>query len=227
LLRGFALRHHGRQASNAELKFQRTERGKPVVAGGLGIDYNVSHAGDWVVLAGGPGHHVGVDVMRTRDSRVDRLPEFFRLMQRQFTAAEWVAIKGPEGARTEAEQLEAFFRHWTLKESYVKAVGTGLNIDLQTLDFRLGRVEVTGVETGTRLVRDGRTTEWSFEESRLDSEHAVCVCSEASEEEEARPFTVLSVPEVLAMFDHSGPPLRPASPPDFSLYDGKARMKPF
>ena len=55
LLRGFALRHLVPPVSNRELKFVRTERGRPVVAGDLmgALDYNVSHSGDWVVLAGG------------------------------------------------------------------------------------------------------------------------------------------------------------------------------
>jgi phosphopantetheinyl transferase len=27
-------------------------------------------------------------------------------------------------------------RLWTLKESYVKAIGTGLNVDLRSIEFR-------------------------------------------------------------------------------------------
>jgi phosphopantetheinyl transferase len=29
------------------------------------------------------------------------------------------------------------FRLWTLKESYVKAIGTGLTVDLRSIEFRL------------------------------------------------------------------------------------------
>ena len=33
--------------------------------------------------------------------------------------------------------VNTMFRHWSLKESYVKAVGTGLNLDLRTIEFKL------------------------------------------------------------------------------------------
>ena len=35
-------------------------------------------------------------------------------------------------------RMASFYRHWSLKESYVKAVGTGLNLDLQRLNFQVG-----------------------------------------------------------------------------------------
>ena len=200
-----------------------------MVAGeGMGaLDYNVSHSGDWVVLAGGEGG-VGVDVMRTRDSRVDRLEEFFRLMDKQFTAGEWGAIRGREGRQ---EQLAMFFRHWTLKESYVKAVGSGLNLDLRSLNFRVARDEVEEgeVETGTRLLLESRAADWRFEESRLDEEHAVCVCSKEVEGG-GRPFTELKVQQVLALFDSAEEEtavFRPADPAHFSLFAGKLGVKPF
>ena len=185
-------------------------------------NYNVSHAGNWVVLAGGAGR-LGVDLMQTKDSRVDRLDNFFRLMRGQFTAGEWLAIRSSE--KTPEEQLTAFFRNWTLKESFVKAVGTGLNLDLQTLDFKV-EAELTqgNVEDRTKLVRDGKETSWRFEESFLDSDHVVTVCTE--EETSGEPFTVLTVPQLLAMFDNAEE-FRRRDPADFLLYNGKLKMKPF
>jgi len=47
-----------------------------------------------VVLAAEPNHLVGVDVMRLSRPRED-VGRFFDLMDRQFTAAEWVQIRGP------------------------------------------------------------------------------------------------------------------------------------
>ena len=132
---------------NTEARFERTERGKPVLThNSRGWDYNVSHAGDWVVLAAAEEARLGVDVMRTRDSRVERLEEFFRLMRRQFTEQEWVTINGGKEDSDKTRQ-ERFFRHWTLKESYVKAVGTGLNIDLRTLNFKLSEPRFLSIST--------------------------------------------------------------------------------
>ena len=240
LLRAFHLRHLPHLA-NTSLLLERTARGRPVVAGraALAPDANVSHSGDWVVLAGGLGR-VGVDVMRTRDSRVDRLDRFFSLMRGQFTEGEWRSIRGEQGEgerskEKQQKQLERFFRHWTLKESFVKAVGTGLNLDLQTLDFRVGSAEVAAgrVEEGTVLVREGAATAWRFQESRIDSEHLASVCLEEGEEKkeegrEVERFTDLTVGEVLAMFPTSPSAVfRPPNPADFELYDRKLRTKPF
>ena len=79
------------------------------------------------------------------------------------------------------------------------------------------------------LLEFGVETSWKFEESLLDAEHAVCVCTNENERE-FETFTQLSVCEVLALFDDddSGSALlRPLHPADFSLYDGKATVKPF
>ena len=236
LLRAFCLHHLPPSFPHTSLCLTRTDRGKPIVEGTTvdkegrqhgslmgSIHYNVSHAGNWVVLAGGAGR-LGVDLMQTKDSRVDRLDNFFRLMQGQFTAAEWSVIRSNE--KTPEEQLAAFFRNWTLKESYVKAVGTGLNLDLQTLDFKVEAELTKGkVEDRTKLVRDGNETSWRFEESFLDPEHVVSVCTEETDAS-GQPFTVLTVPQLLAMFDNAKE-FRRRDPADFLLYNGKLKMKPF
>ena len=90
-------------------------------------------------------------------------------------------------------------------------------------------VEEGEVETGTRLLLEGRPAEWRFEESRLDEEHAVCVCSKEVEGG-GRPFTELKVQQVLALFDSAEEEtavFRPADPAHFSLFSGKLGVKPF
>jgi len=254
LLRGLIVQKLG--VENREVEWIRTERGKPVVVGGCaGWDYNVSHAGEWVVLAAGVGR-VGVDVMKLVDNRVDRLDEFFRLMKRQFTDMEWEAIRGKDG-NTEQRQLANFFRHWTLKESYVKAVGTGLNIDLRTLNFTLGgEVEEGKLDVGSRLQVEGSSVGWRFEESLVDKEHVVCVAMETEDQDKnLEQFEVLDISQVFDLFNlHSltnidccikssadlescatsttgaglsAPLLRPLDQADFLLFSSKDHPKPF
>ena len=38
--------------------------------------------------------------------------------------------------RTEVEQYNMFFIYWSLKESYIKAIGLGLGFDLKEVIFR-------------------------------------------------------------------------------------------
>lgn len=47
--------------------------------------------------------------MKTVHPSGTNVSEFFQLMRKQFTPAEWIAVKNEA---TEWEQLEMFYRHW-------------------------------------------------------------------------------------------------------------------
>ncbi len=82
-----------------------------------GPAFNLSHSGRRAVVAIAASGRVGVDVEHCRPRR-----PFRRLSRRFFSQAEdrWLcALPGPDRA-------EGFYRVWTLKESYLKAIGTGL-----------------------------------------------------------------------------------------------------
>ena len=233
LLRGFAASVLGLR--NTETQFSRTDRGRPVlVQDSRGWDYNVSHAGDWVVMAAAKGFRVGADVMRTRDTRVDRLEEFFGLMRKQFTDQEWLSIRG--GSEDCSEQkLERFFRHWTLKESYVKTVGTGLNIDLRTLNFKVEEPLVNNrVISSTKLEVEDVKTSWQFEESILDEEHVVSVAKDGLTEnkidEAELKFQVLNINQIFELMSNNQAEaelLRNVDPSDYVTFCSKDHPKPF
>lgn len=53
-----------------EIQLQRTARGKPVLASDLSsiyarFNFNISHQGNYAVLAAEPFHQVGIDIMKT------------------------------------------------------------------------------------------------------------------------------------------------------------------
>ena len=232
LLRGFAASILGLR--NTETEFSRTERGRPVlVQNSRGWDYNVSHAGDWVVIAAAQGARVGADVMKTRDTRVERLEEFFKLMRKQFTDQEWLSIHGDSADSSELK-LERFFRHWTLKESYVKTVGTGLNIDLRTLNFKIEEPLVVHncVLTSTKLEVDQVPTFWLFEESFLDEEHVVSVAKDLLTENNSDcdgvKFEELTIDKIFGLISsNEAGLLRKVDPSDFATFSSKDHPKPF
>ncbi len=120
---------------------------------------------------------VGVDVMKLEYSGGKDLTEFFRLMKRQFSLKEWENIKGPSD---DEGKLKLFMRHWTLKESYVKAVGVGLNLDLHRIEFETkSSIEFGKITVDTVGRVDGVLLEnWTFEEQLLDKEHVVAIARE-------------------------------------------------
>ena len=144
------------------------------------LDVNVSHQGDWVVLGAARDGFVGVDVMSTKYSGGRSVAEFFRLMTRQFTESEWKNIKAPPD---EAGQLRNFYRHWCLKEAFVKALGVGITFNLQRISFNIN-------SEGTTVHVDGvQDLRWKFEESFLDDQNCACIalfsvkdCAEMQEE---------------------------------------------
>jgi 4'-phosphopantetheinyl transferase len=95
------------------------EKGKPCLPGDP-VHFNLSHSGDWVVaaLASAP---VGIDVERIK-------PNKLKIARRFFTDNEFDSIM----EKPEEHRLDHFFELWTMKESYLKAVGKGLTQSLSS-----------------------------------------------------------------------------------------------
>ncbi|XP_073194688.1 L-aminoadipate-semialdehyde dehydrogenase-phosphopantetheinyl transferase isoform X2 [Lepidochelys kempii] len=140
-----------------EIHLQRTSKGKPFLVNDIlgshpSFNFNISHQGDYVVLAAEPELQVGIDIMKTNLPGSGSIPDFFRIMKRQFTEAEWRAIKS---INNEWIQLDMFYRHWALKESFIKAIGIGIGFNLQRIEFNASPLQL--------------------EETRLDDLHHVAV----------------------------------------------------
>lgn len=91
--------------------------GKPRLVDGL-AEFNLSHAGRWVVCALSPTA-VGIDVEQVR-------PFDLVLAWRCFHRRECAAL----AAQPVAAQHDYFFRLWTAKEAYMKALGMGFQRDM-------------------------------------------------------------------------------------------------
>ncbi|XP_038673586.1 L-aminoadipate-semialdehyde dehydrogenase-phosphopantetheinyl transferase isoform X2 [Scyliorhinus canicula] len=163
-----------------EIQLQRTTKGKPFLANPVlntipNFNFNISHQGDYTVLAAEPNRQVGIDVMKTDLPGSSSVTEFFRIMNRQFTDHEWNTIKM---AGDEWAQLVMFHRHWALKESFLKAIGVGVGFNLQRIEFHASplHMHVGQVSKETIMFLDGDQEEaWTFEESMLDENHHVAV----------------------------------------------------
>lgn len=155
------------------IKLSRDRNGRPFIDGNINLQFNVSHQGSYTVLAGEVGNVLlGIDVMKLEYTGGKELKDFFRIMNRNFSPSEWNAIK----SGTDTEQTVKFCRHWCLKESYVKAIGVGITVDLAKISFKIKSELVGGrVVSDTELFIDEVKQDWLFEESLLDSEHCVAV----------------------------------------------------
>lgn len=96
----------------------------PAAAGGIG--FNLSHSGQWGLLAVGRQRWIGVDIEQHRE-----LPDLARLVHSVLCPAEREVLD----ARPADRRLECFFQMWTRKEAVVKATGGGIGSGLTAIEI--------------------------------------------------------------------------------------------
>lgn len=113
------------------LRFGYTPYGKPYLAdecGGGWLRFNVSHSGGLALYAVTRGRELGIDIEQVRADI-----EHEEIAERFFSGQEVAALKAlPAGLRR-----EAFFLCWTRKEAYIKGIGEGLSLPLDSFDVSL------------------------------------------------------------------------------------------
>lgn len=95
---------------------QFSKYGKPYMNSDPLLSFSLSHSGDWCVCAVGTDGMVGIDLEKVTKPK----PELYSLLFRE---------------EEECRGAKDFFNRWTIKESYLKAIGTGLLIDLQEIEL--------------------------------------------------------------------------------------------
>lgn len=105
------------------------ESGKPSFERGMNR-FNLSHSGDWVVLASGllP---VGVDVERREKIDWESMSYLFSEREKEMI-------------RTCSDQLRCFYRVWTVNEAFAKSEGKGLSMleeESPQIDYVEGIIE--------------------------------------------------------------------------------------
>lgn len=100
--------------------------GKPYIDNERYFKFNISHSESYVVIAISK-YRIGIDVEKNKKTD-------FTIAKRFFTENEYQYIKS---FTTQSEKVNAFYMLWTLKESYVKALGKGLSIPLNSFEFEI------------------------------------------------------------------------------------------
>ena len=110
-----------------EIEIRTGDHGKPQLCSNRPgrLDFNVSHSEDTAVIAVGWDRNIGVDVEKVRFDI-----DYAEVARSLFSANEAKALKRLSTEGT----AEAFFSCWTRKEAFVKAIGCGLNLPLDSFD---------------------------------------------------------------------------------------------
>ena len=104
----------------SEIELFTGEFGKPYLKKPQNLFFNISHSGNYAALAFS-GSEVGVDIELRKQTNISSVVSFFCKAEQDYIES-----------FNENEKLEAFYSIWTLKESYIKALGIGLQRGLDT-----------------------------------------------------------------------------------------------
>ncbi len=145
-----------------QIRFSYGPKGKPALPDATHpLRFNTSNCGDLAVYAFLNGCEIGIDVERVRP-----IPDMEQIAARFFAAeesAELMTLPAPE-------RPAAFFSCWTRKEAYIKAVGDGLAVALDSFRVTFRRGEEP------KMVCLGGSTEaagvWTLYDFSPAAEHA-------------------------------------------------------
>jgi 4'-phosphopantetheinyl transferase len=110
------------------IDIQYNNYGKPIIVGYKNIYFNISHSMDFVVVAFDK-YPIGIDIEYNLEFDDNLISQVF------FTINEIIYLKS---LSSEMKRQE-FFKTWTYKEAYIKAIGKGMSAHPSSIDIMLSK----------------------------------------------------------------------------------------
>lgn len=144
-----------------DMVYGTNQNGKPFFREYPQIRFSLSHSGEYV-MAAFSDVEIGCDIQQMKKTDL-------KIAQRFFTPEEYAYVTGREGS---AAQEEVFYRIWVLKESFLKAVGTGMALSMTDFSIQIQEDRVIGVRQNVNQ------KEYTFEEYNLIKGYKAACCIE-------------------------------------------------
>lgn len=146
--------------AEASIKIEIDSQGKPFLKGEK-RHFNLSHSEAMIVIAT-DDTPIGIDV-----EYVQPLDDLEHLLV-NFSQEEQQAYQ----SRTPEQRVDFFYDLWTLKESYVKAVGKGLSYELDSFTIMISK-------KGTYLFKETGSldTAWYFKRYTFGTKYKCAICA--------------------------------------------------
>lgn len=116
------------EVAPAAIRFAYGSKGKPGVATPNGLEFNVAHSAGLALLAVTMDCDIGIDVERIRP-----MPRLEEVSAHCFCAEEASDLMSVSPRVRD----RAFFLGWTRKEAYLKAIGAGLSLEMNSFRVAL------------------------------------------------------------------------------------------
>ena len=91
------------------------------------VDFNISYYSEYIICAISKTHKAGIDIEEIRNIPFDDFDT-------QFSDTEWKSILAAEYS------MHAFYMLWTQKESFIKAIGSGMNVPLNRVIISANKI---------------------------------------------------------------------------------------
>jgi len=164
LLNYVVKKHYG--LSLQKITIKKNRQGKKFFLNFPYIKFNISHSGNWIVLAIGV-QEVGVDIQKKEKTCINSIINY--LKEESF----YTGLK-------EDQKKEMFYENWVIRESFLKAIGTGFSIP-STLD------EIN-INRNDKLVSN---KDWVYHYflKNFERDYLFCLCSK----EQISKLTIINV----------------------------------
>ena len=159
---------HYLAVSPGSLIFDAKEGLKPSLSSLISsfLEFNLSHSGGRVLVGVSQNLPLGVDIEWVRSG----LP-VESLARRVCTRHEYDQLMTLSGS----EQLEAFYSCWTLKESFIKAIGKGLSFPLDGIEVDF--MQLSAFERKDIKIEGVMGSSWFFYPLDAGFEYKAAVCT--------------------------------------------------
>ncbi|KAJ2692932.1 hypothetical protein H4218_006227 [Coemansia sp. IMI 209128] len=151
-------------------------------------DFNISHDGDWVLAGTTTQGILGVDIAHVYLPENMAVDEYINEFSLQLSAEEIHFLAGQGKQR-----LFDFYRIWTIKEAYVKAIGTGI----AAIDLRQVCVELPLPDSSARVRVHGELVPLKFITGVLGDDSNYVYTLATSRDVNCK-FRIVSLGELLA-----------------------------
>lgn len=148
---------------NKDIIYEKNEYGKPYIKGYNKFCFSISHSYEWVVCAIND-FPLGIDIERIK-------PIDLKVAERIYSKHEVSEME----KRDIPLRLAFFYDLWTLRESYVKAIGTGFHLPFDSFSFKFYD------ENRVELVTNKRSDDYYFRKYNIDDNYRMAVCSQTDD----------------------------------------------
>ncbi|MGZ9784490.1 4'-phosphopantetheinyl transferase family protein [Bacillus pseudomycoides] len=147
---------------NSDILFKKNEFGKPYIDCNYGIQFNLSHSGSYLICAISD-QKIGIDIEKIQDIDIDIASNFF-------CKSEYDEISSVPNLK----KYEYFYSYWCLKESYIKYIGEGLTIPLNSFCFEI-------VDENIKVIKSNEEKKEKFTLLPISNNYKAAVCYLAAE----------------------------------------------